>query len=291
MIKSMTGYGRGQAEINGLSFSIEIKAVNHRYGDINVKAPRLLASYESEIKKRVATQLKRGKIDVFISQESSAGLTSAPVVNEAVALAYIAAFENLKKVSGSRGDISLEFLANQKDVINFKEEEVDTDTLCKCVFKALDDAIETMMEMRIKEGAATVDDINNRLDLITTELKDIEACAPRVPIEWQEKLRDRLARLQEKDGDPQRIAQEIAIFADRCDISEEISRFNSHLDQFGKLMENSEPVGRQMDFLVQELNREVNTMGSKSNDAELTRHVVTLKSELEKIREQVQNLE
>lgn len=291
MIKSMTGYGRGQAEVEGLSFSIEIKAVNHRYGDINVKAPRLLASYESEIKKRVAAQLKRGKIDVFVSQESSSGLTSVPVVNETLALAYIAAFENLKNVSGAKGEVSLELLANQKDIISFKEEEVDIDALRSCVFQALDAAIATLMDMRIKEGAATVDDINSRLNLISAELELIESCAPRVPLEWQEKLKDRLVRLQEKDGDPQRIAQEIAIFADRCDISEEITRFHSHLDQFGKLMENSEPVGRQMDFLVQELNREVNTMGSKSNDAELTRHVVTLKSELEKIREQVQNLE
>ncbi len=160
-----------------------------------------------------------------------------------------------------------------------------------CLFEALDNALDAMLSMRIREGEATRVDIANRLRSIATEVDEIEKYAPTVPVEWQQKLKERLSRLQEKDGDPQRIAQEIAIFADRCDISEEISRFHSHLDQFGKLMDNSEPVGRQMDFLVQELNREANTMGSKSNDAELTRHVVTLKSELEKIREQVQNLE
>jgi len=291
MIKSMTGYGRGQAQVEGLSFSIEIKAVNHRYGDINVKAPRLLSAYEADIKKRVASCLKRGKIDVFISQESSSELTATPVVNESVAKAYVAAFESLKEISGLSGDVSLEFLASQKDVLSFKEVEVDTDVLKTCLFEALDNALDAMLSMRIREGEATRVDIANRLRSIATEVDEIEKYAPTVPVEWQQKLKERLSRLQEKDGDPQRIAQEIAIFADRCDISEEISRFHSHLDQFGKLMDNSEPVGRQMDFLVQELNREANTMGSKSNDAELTRHVVTLKSELEKIREQVQNLE
>lgn len=291
MIKSMTGYGRGQAQVDGLSFSIEIKAVNHRYGDINVKAPRLMAQYEADIKKRISERLKRGKIDVFISQDTAAGLMAVPVVNEAVVDAYKVAFENLKKISGLDGEIGLEFLASQKDVLTFQEEEVDSDALKTCLVEALDAALDALMEMRLKEGSATAVDIENRLQLLAAELSEIEVCAPRVPVEWQQKLKERLARLQEKDGDPQRVAQEIAIFADRCDISEEVTRFHSHLDQFGKLMKKDEPVGRQLDFLVQELNREANTMGSKSNDAELTRHVVTLKSELEKIREQVQNLE
>lgn len=291
MLKSMTGYGRGQAEVEGLSFTLEIKAVNHRYGDINIKAPRLLAAYESDIKKKVSAQLKRGKIDVFISQESSSELTSKPVVNEHVVHAYVAAFERLQKISGLDGSISLDLLASQKDVISFSESDFDSDALLACVFQALDAALDALLDMRIKEGTATATDIDSRLITIAAELKAIEACAPQVPLEWQGKLKERLERLQEKDGDPQRIAQEIAIYADRCDISEEISRFHSHLDQFRQLMDHPDAVGRQMDFLVQELNREVNTMGSKSNDADLTRHVVTLKSELEKIREQIQNIE
>ncbi|MEA3545485.1 MAG: YicC/YloC family endoribonuclease [Thermodesulfobacteriota bacterium] len=291
MVKSMTGYGRGQAQIDGLSFSVEIKAVNHRYGDINIKAPRLLAPLEREIKNQVSAVLKRGKIDLFISQDHTGQLANKPVVDEPVAKAYLEAFTTLRKISGVQGEVSLEFLAAQKDVLVLEETEFARDDLWSCLTQAINNALSSILEMRLKEGAATAVDIENRLKLLTQSLELIEPCAARVPLEWQQKLRERLARLQENGGDPQRVAQEIAIFADRCDISEEITRFNSHLDQFHDLLQQQEPVGRQLDFLVQELNREANTMGSKSNDATLTRYVVALKSELEKIREQVQNIE
>jgi uncharacterized protein (TIGR00255 family) len=291
MIKSMTGYGRGQGEIDGLSFSVEIKTVNHRYADIGIKSPRFLAPLEADIKKQIQQVLKRGKIDLFITLDHTAALTNKPVVDEQVARAYVEAFRALQQVSGLSGDISLEFLAGQKDVLVMKDAEFPQDDLKECLSLAIDNALSAIQLMREKEGAATAADIENRLDLLAESLQQIEKLAALVPVEWQKKLHDRLARLQENDGDPQRIAQEIAIFADRCDISEEVTRFNSHLSQFRELIQKDEPVGRQLDFLVQELNREANTMGSKSNDATLTRHVVTLKAELEKIREQVQNIE
>lgn len=291
MIKSMTGYGRGQAQIDGLSFSVEIKAVNHRYGDVNIKSPRLLAPLESEIKKQVLAVLKRGKIDIYISQEHTQHLASNPVVDRQVTNAYMDAFKSLKEYSGLAGDISLEFLAAQKDVLVLKDLEFDQATLWTCLSEALNNALTAIQAMRQKEGVATQHDMENRLTLLTESITGIEPLAASVPVEWQQKLRERLARLDENGGDPQRVAQEIAIFADRCDISEEITRFNSHLSQFHDLLQQQEPVGRQLDFLVQELNREANTMGSKSNDATLTRHVVALKAELEKIREQVQNIE
>jgi len=291
MIKSMTGYGRGQAQVDGLSFSVEIKSVNHRYGDVNVKSPRLLASLEGDIKKQVLAVLKRGKIDLFISQEHTSQLANKPVVDKLVAKAYLEAFRDLQEVSGLSGDISLEFLAAQKDVLVLQDVEVARDDLWSCLSLAINNALISIQEMRQKEGAATQIDIENRLTLLTQSIVVIEQSAALVPLEWQQKLQERLARLQENGGDPQRVAQEIAIFADRCDISEEITRINSHLGQFYDLLQQQEPVGRQLDFLVQELNREANTMGSKSNDATLTRHVVALKAELEKIREQVQNIE
>lgn len=291
MIKSMTGYGRGRAEADGLSLTIEIKAVNHRYGDIGIKAPRLLAPLEAELKKTVSAVLKRGKIDIFITQETSGRLSVKPVIDEPVALAYLAAFQRLRDVSRLPGEISLDFLAAQKDVIVYQEQQLERDQLRACLHAAVAAALDEVVEMRRREGEATAADINARLVLIEAELSRIEEYAPRVPQEWQQKLTERLERLWGNDRDPQRVAQEIALFADRCDISEEISRFHSHLDQFRGLLKQLEPVGRQMDFLVQELNREANTMGSKSNDADLTRHVVILKSELEKIREQVQNIE
>ncbi|SHI75551.1 TIGR00255 family protein [Malonomonas rubra DSM 5091] len=291
MIKSMTGYGRGQAHVDGLSFSVEIKAVNHRYGDINVKAPRVLMPLESQIKKQVSAVLKRGKVDVFITQDASGAGSALPVINEPLAEEYMKIFKGLTMRYDLSGGISLGLLLAQKDVLSVEDAGHDEQVLSSCLKEAIDAALQALLVMRQKEGEATAVDIKQRLELLESLLEKIVVRAPQVPVEWQQKLKDRLERLGDDAGDPQRVAQEIAIFADRCDISEEVTRFRSHLEQFNELLQNGEPVGRQMDFLVQELNREANTMGSKSNDAELTRHVVLLKSELEKIREQVQNIE
>ena len=291
MIRSMTGYGRGQAQVDGLSFSVEIRAVNHRYGDINIKAPRLLMPLEAQLKKQVSAVLKRGKIDVFISQENTGSVSARPVVNRPVADAYVQLFKEMIDDYALTGGVSLELLAAQKDLLSIEEVDVKQQELSTCLTYSLDVALKMLLVMRDKEGEATAVDIRQRLDFLDELLAGVIVRAPQVAIEWQQKLKDRLERLGDDAGDPQRVAQEIAIFADRCDISEEVTRFKSHLDQFRELMQQNEPVGRQMDFLVQELNRETNTMGSKSNDADLTRQVVVLKSELEKIREQVQNIE
>jgi uncharacterized protein (TIGR00255 family) len=177
-------------------------------------------------------------------------------------------------------------------VVRVEEAEIDESTLESCLRSATAGALESLLAMRATEGKETRKDIEDRLNVTETILAQIEQRAPQVPAEWQERLTERLERLQQNvEWDPQRVAQEIAVYTDRCDISEEITRFKSHLVQFRGMLDDQEPVGRRMDFLVQELNREVNTMGSKSNDAELTTAVVTLKSELEKIREQVQNIE
>lgn len=291
MIKSMTGYGRGQAQVDGLSFSVEIRTVNHRYGDINIKAPRLLMPLEGQIKKLVAAQVKRGKVDVFITQESTEQVAARPKLNKPLADAYMQVFQQVTEDYDLSGGVTLNLLLAQKDVLTLEDANVEEQALSSCLTSALDAALQALLVMRKKEGEATADDIRQRLDLLGELLAKIVVRAPQVSIEWQQKLKERLERLGDDAGDPQRVAQEIAIFADRCDISEEVTRFKSHLEQFGGLLEQVEPVGRQMDFLVQELNREANTMGSKSNDAELTRQVVLLKSELEKIREQVQNIE
>ncbi len=291
MIRSMTGYGRGQAEVAGIALMVEIRAVNHRYGDISVKSPRQLMPLETRIKKQVSSILRRGKVDVFISQESTQQLVAVPEINRPLADAYVKIFRQLNTDYNLVGDVSVDLLAAQKDVVTLQETSTDSDDLEKCLLDALNMALAAVVKMRENEGASTAVDINQRLELLDEKLVEIAARAPQVPIEWQQKLTERLARLGDDAGDPQRVAQEIAIFADRCDISEEVTRYKSHLQQFRELMELDEPVGRQMDFLVQELNREANTMGSKSNDPTLTRQVVLLKSELEKIREQVQNIE
>ena len=188
--------------------------------------------------------------------------------------------------------MTLGLLTAQRDVITLEEAEIDQGQVRDCLTAALDQALAAVERMRLNEGRSTLGDIESKLAGIDALLERVEARAPLIPEEWKTKLRERLERLEgEIEVDPQRLAQEMALFADRSDISEEIARFASHLQQFRALLQSDEPVGRQLDFLVQELNREANTMGSKSNDAELTRSVVSLKAELEKIREQAQNVE
>jgi uncharacterized protein (TIGR00255 family) len=291
MIRSMTGYGYGRGKVNGLVFTVEIRAVNHRYADIGVKAPRLLLAFEAEVKKQVSAELKRGKIDVFINQESTEDSGTVPVLNQKVAQAYVDLFRQMQLQYELGGDIPLEVLINQKDVLGVKEPAIDADDLRSALRQAVEQALAGAVQMRKLEGQATLVDIQTRLLLVNEAISRIAARSPLVPGEWQQKLAERLQRLSDDRVDEQRIAQELALFADRCDISEELSRFQSHLQQFADLLEQDEPVGRQLDFLLQELNRETNTMGSKSNDADLTRNVVSIKAELEKIREQVQNVE
>ncbi len=292
MLKSMTGYGRGEAAAGGMTLAVEIKSVNHRYGDVTVKSPRALYPLETEIKKKVAEKLRRGKIDVFITQEFAAGGTAAPLLNRGLADAYVRVFEEMRQAYGLEGGIPLSLLASQRDVLVLREEALAEGEVEKALFVALEQALEAMEKMRLAEGSATSRDLEGRLVTVEELLSAVETRAPEVPREWRGKLTERLSRLEkELEVDPQRLAQELALFADRCDISEELTRFRSHLGQVRGLFDSAEPVGRQLDFLLQELNRETNTMGSKSNDAELTRMVVTIKAELEKVREQIQNIE
>jgi len=292
MLKSMTGFGKGQATDAGLSLSVEIKSVNQRFCDISVKAPRLLAPFEAQLKKRVGDRVKRGKVDLYINIDAGESCALEASINRPLAKAYVAALQELMRDYPVSQQIPLELLAAQKDLLLIREAELDQQRLQQCLLSALELALDGLEEMRGTEGAATEVDLKSRCGQLASLSQQIEAFAPEVVIEWRQKLAQRLEKLTQELGvDPQRIAQEVAVFADRCDISEELIRFRSHLDQFEQLFEAEEPVGRKMDFLVQELNRETNTMGSKSNHAELTRLVVELKAELEKIREQVQNVE
>jgi uncharacterized protein (TIGR00255 family) len=289
---SMTGYGKGEARQEDLTVTVEVRTVNHRYADIAVKLPRSFMVLENKIRKQVGRTLQRGKIDVFVNYELAAGARTEPVLNHELAAAYHALLEGLQNELGLAGRLSVEFLASQKGVVEIEEATLDNAVLEECLFRALAAALDQLVDMRRLEGEETAKDMTERLAVAEELLAQVEARAPQVPLEWQVKLSERLNRLNgELDFDPQRVAQEIAVFADRCDISEEIARFRSHLVQFRGLFDDKEAVGRRMDFLVQELNREVNTMGSKSNDADLTRCVVAMKSELEKVREQVQNIE
>ncbi len=240
----------------------------------------------------MAERLRRGKIDVFVNQEPGCAGGALPSLNEPLAAAYVALFGEMRQRFALAGEIPLSLLVNQRDVIVSREEDPAEGTYSKCLEIALTKALENAEQMRLAEGEALCKDMEARLLITEDLLLRIEERSPCVAREWQGKLLERLARLApDISFDPQRVAQEIAIYADRCEITEEVVRFRSHLQQFRLLLAVAEPVGRQIDFLVQELNREANTMGSKSNDADLTRLVVSLKAELEKIREQVQNVE
>ena len=292
MIHSMTGYGKGEVRAGSVPLTVEVKTVNHRYADITVKLPRSLMALENEIRKEAGQALRRGKIDIFINFGQSEESAVMPVLNRPLALAYHDLFTHMRNELGLSGGVTLEMVVAQKDVIQLREAEVSSEVLQESVLQALGLAISQLLAMRRAEGEATAVDLGERLAQLERLLLEVETRAPHVPREWQAKLMERLTRLQQSlEWDPQRVAQEVAVYADRCDISEELVRFRSHLAQFRELFADAEPVGRRMDFLVQELNREVNTMGSKSNDADLTRVVVAMKAELEKVREQVQNVE
>ena len=292
MIKSMTGFGKGQASSEELALSVEIKTVNHRFCDITIKAPRVVSPFEPQLKQRICEVIGRGKVDVFINFGGGATSAIKAVLNRPLAEAYVTVFQELLKDFPVREGIPLELLAAQKDLIQIQDAEPDERKLREVLFTAVDSALDGLNAMRCREGQATAEDLQKRLAALAGLLGRIEELAPEVPREWRLKLAQRLEKYApEISYDPQRLDQELAVFADRCDVSEEISRFRSHLAQFELLFSSPEPVGRKMDFLVQELNREVNTIGSKSNHADLTCLVVDLKAELEKIREQVQNVE
>lgn len=292
MLHSMTGYGRGETQAGNVTLSVEIRTVNHRYADITVKLPRSLMALENELRKVAGQSLRRGKIDIFVNFGQDGESAVAPVLNRPLAEAYNELFTHLRNELGLSGGVTLELLAAQKNVIEVREAEAAPEVLRDCLLQALARAVDQLLAMRRSEGAATAADLRERLAQLDRLLVEVEGRAPMIPREWQAKLLERLTRLQQGvEWDPQRVAQEVAVYADRCDISEELVRFRSHLVQFRALFDDPEPVGRRMDFLVQELNREANTMGSKSNDADLTRSVVAIKAELEKIREQVQNIE
>jgi len=291
-LNSMTGYGKGEARQDDVTVTVEIKTVNHRHADISLKLPRTFLTLENGVRKQIGQALSRGKIDVYVNYELSSAAKAVPTLDRPLAAAYHQLFAGMAAEFKLQDQVTIAHIINQRDVVLIKEAEIDEATLGACLNRATAVALEQLIAMRLAEGEETRRDIDERLNAAEAILAGIEERAPQIPLEWQMKLTERLAKLQQGiEWDPQRVAQEIAIFTDRCDISEELARFKSHLVQFRALFNDEEPVGRKMDFLVQELNREVNTMGSKSNDAGLTMAVVTLKSELEKIREQVQNIE
>lgn len=292
MTNSMTGFGRGSTEENGRSFIVEIKSVNHRYLDLNIKMPRNLASLEDRIRRALSEKINRGKIDVYVTQNIIASNDVAANFNHALADSYIKCLKEIKDRYEVRDDISVSLISRFPDVITLNQKEEDIETLWNIISVSLNAAIDMLVSMRQKEGLKLKEDILSRCNYINNHIAKIVERAPVLLVEYKEKLEKRVKELlNDAKLDEGRMAMEIAIFADKSNIDEEIVRLNSHIVQMKDTLELAEPIGRKLDFIIQEMNREANTIASKANDLELTNIVLNIKNEIEKIREQVQNVE
>ena len=294
MIKSMTGFGRSEYSDGKRNIICEIRSVNHRYSDITVKMPRRYSFAEDKIKQTVKEKLVRGKVDVSINVEN---LTENDVViklNQLAAGQYYDNLKELKELFGLSGEIDLSLMAGMPDVLKAVPDVDDEDELTKAILVPVAEASANLEKMRAIEGARLADDLIKKGETIKGILDQIEERSPLVVKDYMEKLRARIAELLDGAAEipEDRILTEAAIFADKCAIDEEITRLNSHLLQLKSILTGSEStVGKKLDFLVQEMNREANTIGSKANDITITNHMLNIKSEIEKIREQVQNIE
>ena len=294
MIKSMTGFGRGEHSDGKRSITVEIKSVNHRYGDINVKMPRRYSFAEEQIKSTVKKYISRGKVDVSISVEN---LTEGDVtvkLNTMVAGQYVENLKELKETFDLNGDVTLQFLSTLPDVMKAVPDVEDEEEICAAILVPVAEAASNLDKMRQVEGEKLAEDLLMRGELIQDLVKKIEARSPQVTVAYTEKLKERITDLigNSITVPEDRILLEAAIFADKCSITEELVRLNSHMIQLRNIINNSDkPAGKKLDFLVQEMNREANTIGSKANDIEITNLMLEIKAEIEKIREQVQNIE
>ena len=292
MIKSMTGYGRAREVRNKRDITVEIRSVNNRYLDCTVKMPRMYAFAEDAIRKRVQSGVSRGKVDVFITVDASAADVAKVTVNRELAAEYAAALRELSQVAGTEASVTPEVLSRYPDVLTVTKADEDLETVSADLCAVLDEALSAYNAMRAVEGAKLAEDIENRLRAIEDYTARVEERSPQTVAEYREKLTARMQEvLQSTTIDPQRILTEAAIYADKVAVDEETVRLRSHVSQLRAMLASDEPMGRKMDFLIQEVNRESNTIGSKCNDVSIAQVVVGLKAEVEKMREQVQNVE
>lgn len=292
MLKSMTGFGRGEGETNLGKITVEARSINHRYCDINIKLPKRLGLFENRIREIVRSQVSRGRVDVILRFDSLGEDKIQLSVDLDLAQQYYRVFQDLKGKLHLKDEITLGLLAGAKDLITAREESVDIEPYWQEVLSVLNQSLQNMDEMKRLEGETLAKDLAQRLELIGKQLRMIKEQFPSRLKAGLARLQDRLRSLLEgTEVDPSRFQQEVAFLAERTDITEEMVRAESHLAQFGALLGGRDPSGRKMDFLLQEIHREMNTVSAKANDAEISQRVVEIKAELEKIREQVQNIE
>ena len=290
-MRSMTGCGRCQLAQGAWEATVELRAVNHRYLDISCRLPRSLSFLEDKLRKTLSQHMKRGHVDLYVTVNRVDGQSRQVTVDEALAKAYADIALQLEKSSGVRNDVSVSQLMRLEGVVTVAEADMDEDAVTELAVRACVGAVAQLDDMRVKEGENLRKDLSEHLEKAAALREKILTRAPLVVEEYRTRLNTRLAQFALEQVDPARVAQEVAMMADRCDVDEELSRLESHFGQMRRYLEVTGEIGKKMDFLVQEMNREANTIGSKANDVTIAQLVVDLKSEIEKIREQVQNVE
>ena len=291
-MRSMTGYGKGTASSAGLTVTAEIKTVNHKFFDWNMKMPKGFLFVEDDAKKAVAGAVSRGHVDLYLTVEKQTAEAGEYRADAALARMYVDSARQLSETLGVPFDITASSLMKNPDIVTLSETEIDDETVRKVTLEAVLEAVSALVAMREREGAALAADLSEKLASIEASLEEVKKEAPRAVAEYRRKLR---ARIDEALGqlplDEARLATEVALFADKCAIDEEISRLGAHIAAMRALIASQGQVGRKLDFLVQEMNRETNTIGSKANDLAITERVLAMKNDIEKIREQAQNAE
>ena len=292
LVKSMTGYGRAVETVNGRQFTVELRSVNNRYLDCSVKAPRMLSFAEEAVKQAVKNSISRGKVDVFITIHSENGVDATVTLNTAVVEGYLAAMEQMAQKYPVTNDISVSLLSRMPEVFSVEKPEVDEQQLQDDLMSVVAKALESYDAMRVAEGKALENDLRSRGATIEGLVSQVEAGNAQTVVDYRHRLENKLREvLSSTNIDESRILTEAAIFADKVAVDEETVRLRSHLQQMYGMLQSGGAVGRKLDFLLQEMNREANTIGSKCTDVRLARIVVEIKAELEKIREQTQNIE
>lgn len=292
MIKSMTGFGRAVAETDGYVITVEIKSVNHRYFEFSSRIPRQYGFLDDKLKSYINSRVSRGKVECYVSIDALNTEAAHVVVNNTLASAYVSALKELSKNYDLKEDFGASTVARFQDVLVVKKADEDEEKIWSYVKSVTDTALDKFIAMRTVEGEKMKNDISSRADYILSCVEYIEKRSPETVKEYNDKLVERVHDLiGDVSLDEGRVIQEVAIYADKVAVAEETVRLRSHLDQLKAFINADEPVGRKMDFLVQEINRETNTIGSKANDVDIARKVVDIKAEVEKIREQIQNIE
>lgn len=292
MVKSMTGYGRAVETVNGREFTVEVRSVNNRYLDCTVKLPRGLSFGEDAVKQAVKAKITRGKVDVFVSVRSEGAQDTTVSLNKPMVEGYIAAMEQMKRDYGLAGDITVAMVAALPEAFLLDKPQVDEEQLLKDFLSVVDKALTAFDTMRRVEGQALEQDLRSRGNTVLSLVEQVEGGSDQTVTDYRLRLENKLKEvLASTSIDESRILTEAAIFADKVAVDEETVRLRSHLSQMNTMLEIGEPIGRKLDFLLQEMNREANTIGSKCTDVRLAKVVVEIKAELEKIREQTQNIE